>query len=256
MDGIRRNGLKGMSRSGKTLGTTEAEAFDFPLATKRKLGARRKELVFAHSEALRYQFQRMRDQISWDALREAKTEEQVNAALLGIDQYTRGHLPGASAILATIHDPKYPKIRPISFLAESCALSLQTNPKGSDRYSPRYSRDICYEERKRRGPPPKPMTDVEYWALQAESGQKVPVRYVRRINRLQAKKRGQSGAHKIRTHVTYVDIPEIIEPVTKKRTTVWLPDTTVEKLKRLSAATGAPMAELFRRAVEAYLKTS
>jgi predicted DNA-binding protein len=44
--------------------------------------------------------------------------------------------------------------------------------------------------------------------------------------------------------------------VGKKRTTVWLPETTVAKLKKLSAATGAPMAELFRRAVEAYLNRS
>lgn len=40
----------------------------------------------------------------------------------------------------------------------------------------------------------------------------------------------------------------------KKRTTVWLPEELVERLKRLSRKTGAPMAELFRRAVEAYVK--
>jgi len=40
----------------------------------------------------------------------------------------------------------------------------------------------------------------------------------------------------------------------KKRTTVWLPDKLLAKLKKLSSKTGAPMAELFRRAVEAYLK--
>ncbi|MGA2077176.1 MAG: ribbon-helix-helix domain-containing protein [Terriglobia bacterium] len=40
----------------------------------------------------------------------------------------------------------------------------------------------------------------------------------------------------------------------KKRTTVWLPEDVLEKLKRLSRKTGAPMAELFRRAVVAYLK--
>jgi len=40
----------------------------------------------------------------------------------------------------------------------------------------------------------------------------------------------------------------------KKRTTVWLPDELLVRLKRVSAKTGAPMAELFRRAVEAYLK--
>jgi predicted DNA-binding protein len=40
----------------------------------------------------------------------------------------------------------------------------------------------------------------------------------------------------------------------KKRTTVWLPEELVAKLKKVSEKTGAPMAELFRRAVEAYLK--
>jgi len=40
----------------------------------------------------------------------------------------------------------------------------------------------------------------------------------------------------------------------KKRTTVWLPDSLLARLKNLSRKTGAPMAELFRRAVEAYLK--
>jgi len=47
-----------------------------------------------------------------------------------------------------------------------------------------------------------------------------------------------------------------MDKMKKKRTTVWLPETTVAKLKKLSSATGAPMAELFRRAVEAYLKRS
>jgi predicted DNA-binding protein len=40
----------------------------------------------------------------------------------------------------------------------------------------------------------------------------------------------------------------------KKRTTVWLPNELLAKLKKVSTKTGAPMAELFRRAVEAYLK--
>ena len=40
----------------------------------------------------------------------------------------------------------------------------------------------------------------------------------------------------------------------KKRTTVWLPEELLKKLKKLSAKTGAPMAGLFRRAVEAYVK--
>lgn len=40
----------------------------------------------------------------------------------------------------------------------------------------------------------------------------------------------------------------------KRRTTVWLTTDLLDRLKKLSEKTGAPMAELFRRAVEAYLK--
>jgi len=54
--------------------------------------------------------------------------------------------------------------------------------------------------------------------------------------------------------LTYVDIHKYNYNMKKKRTTVWLPLPLVAKLKRLSEKTGAPMAELFRRAVEAFLK--
>lgn len=53
--------------------------------------------------------------------------------------------------------------------------------------------------------------------------------------------------------VTYIDIHSKIGPM-KKRTTVWLPDKLLANLKKVSKKTGAPMAELFRRAVEAYLR--
>jgi|SRR5579863_2420003 len=243
-----------MAKGGKTQRTGEAEAFDFPLATKRKLKAQRKEWILADSVNLCAEFQRLRNKIDWDALRQASTEDDVNAALSGVDKTTRDRLPSAAAILATVHDPEYPKLRPIPFLAQSCALA-RTYRKSGDRYSPRYSRDICYQERKRRGPAPKPMTNLEYWQGQAELGQKVPRKYLRRINKLQAKEQARSKAQEVRTELTYVDIPEKMDSMKKKRTTIWLPQTTVAKLKELSAATGAPMAELFRRAVEAYIKT-
>ena len=53
--------------------------------------------------------------------------------------------------------------------------------------------------------------------------------------------------------MTYVDIYDILLFV-KKRTTIWLPEDLLLRLKKLSRKTGAPMAELFRRAVAAYLK--
>ena len=109
---------------------------------------------------------------------------------------------------------------------------------------------------KLRGPQPKPLTNPEYWLEQAKLGQKVPRKYLRRINRLLAEDQAPSEAQEIRTELTYVDIRERMESMKKKRTTVWLPETTVAKLKKLSVATGAPMAELFRRAVEAYLNRS
>jgi len=245
-----------MARSGKTLKTGEAEAFDFSFAKKRQLEAQKRQLVLAHSETLGDEFLRMRDKINWDALRQASTEDEVNAALAGVDQFSRERLPNTAAILATVCDPKYPKLRPIRFLAESCALALQTNPNNADLYSSRYSRDICYKERRRRGPAPKPMTRLEYWRRQAELGQRVPVKYLRRINRQKANRQRTSADQEKRTKLTYIDICETIDSMKKRRTTVWLPEATLTKLKKRSAATGAPMAELFRRAVEAYLKGS
>jgi Ribbon-helix-helix domain len=245
-----------MARSGKKRASSDAVAFDFSLATKKHLEARRRELVLAHSDTLRYEFQRMRDKINWDALRQASTEDKVDAALSGIDRFSRDRLPNTATILATVRDQKYPKLRPIRFLAESCALALQTNPKSADLYSPRYSRDICYKERRRRGPAGKPTTNLEYWQGQAKLGQKVPVKYLRRTNKLHAKEQTRSGTQKIRTMLTYLNIPEKIDAMKKRRTTVWLPEATIAKLKKLSAATGAPVAELFRRAVEAYLNRS
>jgi hypothetical protein len=245
-----------MPRSGKTPRSREPGPFEFPLVAKKHHEARKRELALAHSEDLKYLFQRVREMIDWDAMRSASTEDNIHAALSSVDQSTRARLPNSAAMLATVKDSKYPKLRPISFLARSCALSLQTNPKTADEYSPRYSRDICYEERKRRGPEPQPLSDVDYWRGQAELGQQVPRKYLRRINRLQAKDKRTSRTHLRRTELTYVDIPEIMESMKKKRTTVWLPEASVEKLKRLSNTTGAPMAELFRRAVEAYLKSA
>jgi hypothetical protein len=245
-----------MSDSGKTRKLGEAEPFDFSLATKKQLRAKRRELVLAHSNTLRAEFRRMQDRIKWDALRQASTEDEVNAALSGVDEVTRGGLPNAAAILATVRDPNYPKLRPIRFLADSCALGMRNKPKSGDVYAPRYSRDICYKERKRRGPEPKPVTNLEYWLGQAKTGQQVPKRYLRKINRELAKEKQNQSPYVNIGKLTYADIPEKMESMKKKRTTIWLPETTLAKLKNLSATTGAPMAELFRRAVEAYLKSS
>lgn len=245
-----------MSDSGKTRKSSEAESFDFSLATKNGLRARRKELVLIDSETLVYEFQRVEDRIKWDVLRQASTEDEVNAALSSVDEVTRGRLPIPATILATVLDPKYPKLRPIRFLANSCALGMRNKPKSGDVYAPRYSRDVCYKERKRRGPEPKPVTNREYWLGQARLGQQVPTRYLPWINRELAKEKQSQPNYVKSAHLTYTDIPEKMESMKKKRTTIWLPEATLAKLKNLSATTGAPMAELFRRAVEAYLNRS
>jgi hypothetical protein len=197
-----------MARSGKTQSSSDAEPFDFSLATRKQHRVRKKELVLADSETLRYEFQRMHGVINWDGLRQASTEEEVNAALSRIDQTTRDRMPSAAAILATVQDPKYPKLRPIRFLAESCALAMRNKPKRGDVFAPRYSRDICYQERKRRGPAPKPVTDLEYWRGQAKLGQRVPTRFLRRINKDEAKDKRISMSYGNSTQLTYADIPE------------------------------------------------
>jgi hypothetical protein len=243
-----------MTRGGKTPKIGDPTAFDFPLFKKREHKVQEKEWVLGNSENLCAEFQRLRDKIDWDLLSKASTEDDVNAALSAVDKYARERLPNAAPILAAVRDPNYPKVRPIRFLAESCALARTYSDRGP--YSPRYSRDICYEERKRRGPPTKPMADLEYWHAQAKLGQKVPRKFLSRIHKLHAKEQEQLEVSNTYPELTYVDIHGKMDTVKKKRTTVWLPETSVAKLKKLSDTTGAPMAELFRRAVEAYLKSS
>ena len=108
--------------------------------------------------------------------------------------------------------------------------------------SPVFSRYLLSREETARTVPKAP-TNLEYWLEQAKLGQKTPRKYLRKINKLLAEEQARSEGQKIRTELTYGDIPEKMEDMKKKRTTVWLPQTTVAKLKKLSVATGAPMAE-------------
>lgn len=230
-----------------------SETVDYLSTTKKQFEARRKESIYAQSENLRFAFEQAKGQIDWERLRYAKTEDVIKFALAKVDQYWRDKFPSPATILAVVQDPDYPKLRPIKFLADSCAMYSYTNPRTAEPYTPRYSRDVCAEERKRRGPDPKPITTLQYWRDQAAAGQLVPVKYLSRIERQDRKKQRSFGSQNKRADLTYTDIPETIDTM-KKRTTVWLPAITLVKLKKLSAKTGAPMAELFRRAVEEYLK--
>ncbi len=245
-----------MKRSGETGKSGPSEPFDFSFAAKKRMAAKLRADILARSETLRYQLERLRQKIDWEQLRNAASEADVNSALAALDEFDRNQLSCTAAILATVRDDAYPKLRPFRFLAESCAQALYTNPKSAEEYSPRYSRDICYQERKRRGPPAKQMTNLDYWRIQADAGQPVPVRYLRRINRKHAKDQRRHAAGNLRTELTYTDIPATIGEMKKKRTTIWLPEGTIARLKQLSERTGAPMAELFRRAVEKYLRDS
>jgi hypothetical protein len=78
-----------------------------------------------------------------DALLKAQTEEEVIRAFDPWPSYQRDFAPMASLILQVLRDPKFPK-RPeaqMSFLAESLA--------GVGVISPRRSRDICEQERRK-----------------------------------------------------------------------------------------------------------
>ena len=206
-----------MANSGKRRNVGESEEFDFSLGTKTQHRARRRELVLADSETLHYEFQQVKEKVNWDVLRPATTEVQVEIALLGVDQLSRDRLPRAATILAAVRDPNYPKLRPISFLADSCALAVRNKQKGGELYAPRYSRDICYQERKRRGPVPKPPTDLEYWREQAKLGQRVPTRLLRKINKKEANERQKPIEYGNTVKLTYSDIPEKIGAMKKEK---------------------------------------
>ncbi len=138
-----------MAKGVKTQKTTDPEAFDFSLGTKKKLKAQRKEWVFNESKNLSAEFKRLQKEIDWDALSRAANENDVNAALSAVHQYMRDRLPNAAAILAAVLDPDYPKLRPIRFLADSCALT-STYRNSGDTYSPRYLAHLLSREEEAR----------------------------------------------------------------------------------------------------------
>src|SRR5258708_5357255 len=123
-----------MTRSGETPKVGQAPPLDFSLATMKQMAAKRRSDIWARSENLKYEFDRLKDKIDWEQLRDASSEADVNSVLAALDEFDRGRLPYAAAILATVQDDAYPKLRPIHFLAESCALSLYAAPKSVEEY--------------------------------------------------------------------------------------------------------------------------
>lgn len=105
--------------------------------------ARASEVV-GRSYNLRLQFAQIWD-TAGEALIRAQTEEDVLGALDLAGQYWRNEFVGiASLVVRVLHDPRFPrKIRQgqINFLADSLAAW--------GRVSPRRSRDICEQERRK-----------------------------------------------------------------------------------------------------------
>ena len=115
-----------------------------PFSPKRERGRPgiRPSLVSGRSYNFRLIFSHIWDKVG-DALLKAKSEEDVIRAFDARPIYQRDFAPIASLILKVLHDPKFPK-RPEpqrNFLADSLA--------GRGRISPRRSRDICEQERRR-----------------------------------------------------------------------------------------------------------
>ncbi len=251
---LRRNTEEGAPLGGETRQVDGSRAAHFSfLSAGRDQVNRWKQKVYARSQGYKLAFTQLRSQIDFGRLSKAKTEKDVDDALAKLHPVDRSRLPSSAAILAAVRDPKYPKIRPLTFIASSCALDGFTKRSTGEPYAPRYSRDLVAEERSKHRDDPKPLTGLRYWRAQAEAGQTVPEVWRRRLKRRSRKKSQEFPPAKERM-LTYVNISKTIKPVKKRRTTVWLPENLIERLKKLSDKTGAPMAELLRRAVEAYLK--
>jgi hypothetical protein len=63
-------------------------------------------------------------------------------------------------------------------------------------------------------------------------------------------------ARNLSTSVPFSRLHHVVYVCVMKRTNIYLTDEQVAKLKKLSDKTGAPMSEIVRRAIEAYLKKS
>jgi hypothetical protein len=94
--------------------------------------------------------------------------------------------------LAAVLDDNCPKVRPFGFLAESCATDGYLNPETNRPYAPRYSRDLCGEEKRRQVPDAQKITRQGYWRAQAEAGQPVPARVLRQIRKKGTTKRADA----------------------------------------------------------------
>jgi hypothetical protein len=105
----------------------------------------RPERVVEHADYVLKVVTSQEDRIAWDKLESAKTEAEAEAAFVRAQPFYRDVLKDRlTAILRWVREGKFPKYdleRKKRHLADSIA--------GDVLLSPRRSRDICYEERKR-----------------------------------------------------------------------------------------------------------
>jgi hypothetical protein len=87
----------------------------------------------------------LRDRIAWDKLEAARTEPEAESAITGVPPFYREILKNRlAAILVWVREAKFPKKnleRKMRHLADSVGADVLL--------SPRRSRDVCYEYRKR-----------------------------------------------------------------------------------------------------------
>jgi len=103
------------------------------------------EIVVEHADYVLKVVASLQDRIAWDKLEAARTEAEVESAIARVPPFYREILrERLAAILMWVREGKFPKKnleRKMRHLADSVA--------GDVHYSPRRSRDICYEYRKR-----------------------------------------------------------------------------------------------------------
>jgi hypothetical protein len=103
------------------------------------------ETIVEHADYVLKVVASLRDRIAWDKLEAAKTEAEAESAIARVPPFYREILKERlAAILMWVREGKFPKKnleRKMRHLADSIA--------GDVLISPRRSRDICYEERKR-----------------------------------------------------------------------------------------------------------
>ena len=101
--------------------------------------------ITGRADKFRYIFNQVWDRL-WPLLKEARTEQQVEAALSSAAStyYNKSEIWQSELVLRILRDRKFPKTRDaqVNFFADSLAALGEITP--------RYSRDVCAKERARK----------------------------------------------------------------------------------------------------------